>query len=235
MAIDYTKRPAQPAGSSPAAASAATPSTPISLSKITLTKSAPSISLTKAQGAGGQMRVNLNWTQGAAASGGFLKRAVSGGVSGSIDLDLGALWETQDGNKGVVQALGNSFGALDSPPYVFLDGDDRSGKVTGGENLTVNLDQLGKLRRVLVYAFIYEGAPNWAAANAIVTMFPQGAAPIEVRLDEAARDRRFCAIAMLTNDGGNLRVDREVNYIKGTQRHLDEAYGWGLRWAAGRK
>ena len=233
MAIDYTKRPAQPAEPAPATTGRppATPSSPVSLSKITLTKSAPSISLTKAQGAGGQMRVNLNWTQGAPATGGFLKRA----LSGSIDLDLGALWETQDGNKGVVQALGNSFGALDAPPYVFLDGDDRSGTVTGGENLTVNLDQLAKLRRVLVYAFIYEGAPNWAAANAIVTMFPQGAAPIEVRLDEAARDRRFCAIAMLTNDGGNLRVDREVNYIKGTQRHLDEAYGWGLRWAAGRK
>jgi tellurite resistance protein TerA len=229
MAIDYNKRPAKPA-EPPAAAPAATPSS-VSLSKITLTKSAPSISLTKAQGAGGQMRVNLNWTQGAPSTGGFLKRA----LSGSIDLDLGALWETQVGNKGVVQALGNSFGALDAPPYVFLDGDDRSGTVTGGENLTINLDRLDQLRRVLVYAFIYEGAPNWAAANAIVTMFPQGAAPIEVRLDEASRDRRFCAIAMLTNDGGSLRVDREVNYIKGTQRNLDEAYGWGLRWAAGRK
>jgi len=226
MAIDYTKRP-----SPPTQPEAAAPAAPVSLSKITLTKAAPSISLTKAQGAGGQMRVNLNWTQQAPKAGGFLKRMTSGG----IDLDLGALWETADGNKGVVQALGNSFGALDAPPYVFLDGDDRSGSVSGGENLLVNLDQLGKLKRVLIYAFIYEGAPNWAAAGGIVTMFPQGGAPIEVRLDEAAGDRRFCAIAMLTNDGGSLRVDREVNYVKGTQRNLDEAYGWGLQWAAGRK
>lgn len=229
MAIDYTKRPSTPA--QPSAQPTTEPSS-VSLSKVTLTKSAPSISLSKTGGAGGQMRVNLNWTQAAKPTGGFLKRLAG---PGGVDLDLGALWETADGNKGVVQALGNSFGSLNSPPYVLLDGDDRSGAVTGGENLVVNLEHLAKLKRVLIYAYIYEGAANWAAAEGVVTMFPQGAAPIEVRLDEAANDRRFCAIAMLTNDGGSLRIDREVQYVKGSQRHLDEAYGWGLRWAAGRK
>lgn len=214
MGIDYTKRPSG-----------------VSLSKITLTKQAPSLSLTKGQGAGGRMLVNLNWTQGAPPpKRGFFKRA-----SGGIDLDLAALWETADGQKGVVQALGNMYGALDAPPYVHLDGDDRSGSVSGGENLTVNLDHLAQLKRVLIFAYIYEGVPNWAAADAVVTMQPQGAPPIEVRLDEAAGDRRFCAIAMLTNDGGALRVDREVRYVQGSQRQLDEAYGWGMQWTVGRK
>lgn len=199
----------------------------VSFDKVQLTKAAPSVSLSKGQGAGGQMRINLNWDAG---SGGGLFRKRS-----SVDLDLGALWETQDGGKGVVQALGNSFGALDGPPYVLLDGDDRSGSNTAGENLLVNLDHLDRIKRVLIFAYIYEGAPNWAAANGVVTMFPQGAQPVEVRLDDVGGSSKSCAIAMLSNDGGALRIDREVRYFPGVQQDLDTAYGWGMTWTAGRK
>lgn len=225
--VDYTKRPSQP--SQPT--SGAPAGGGVNLSKITLTKAAPSISLTKSGGASGQMRVNLNWTQQSAPSGGFLKRLTTGG---SIDLDLGCLWETKDGQKGVVQALGNQFGNLHRPPYVELDGDDRSGSNTGGENLTVNLDHLDQIKRVLIFAYIYEGVPNWAAADGVVTLYPQGAQPVEVRLDEGS-NRNFCAIAMLTNEGGSLKINREVNYISGSQSDLDRTYGWGMNWTAGRK
>lgn len=203
----------------------------INLSKITLSKAAPSISLAKSSGASGRMRVNLNWTQPAPQRGGLFRKA----AGSSIDLDLACLWETADGRKGVVQALGNAFGSLDAAPYVLLDGDDRSGTNTDGENLLVNLDHLDKIKRVLIFTFIYEGAPNWAAANGVVTLYPQGAAPIEVRLDESSASARTCAIAMLTNEGGALKVDREVRYIDGSQSDLDRAYGWGMNWTAGRK
>lgn len=226
MAIDYTKKPTtsptQPAGGGG-----------VNMSKVTLTKSAPSISLTKGGGASGQMRVNLNWTQQTAKpAGGFLKRLTS---NGSIDLDLGALWETTDGQKGVVQALGNAFGDLNRAPYMLLDGDDRSGSNTGGENLIINLDHLNNLKRAVIFAYIYEGTPNWAAADGVVTLHPQGAAPIEVRLDEAANNKTFCAIALLTNENGALKINREVNYIAGNQSDLDRAYGWGMNWTAGSK
>jgi len=92
MAIDYTKRP----GASPPAAGG------VSLSKVTLTKSAPSVSLTKRGAVGGQLRVNLQWSAGAPQRKGLFGR-VSGG--GGIDLDLACLWEFTDGTKGVVQAL----------------------------------------------------------------------------------------------------------------------------------
>ena len=207
----------------------------VDLGKVQLTKASPSVSLAKGQGAGGRMRVNLNWNQGApgGAKSGLFGRKKSGG--GGIDLDLAALWETTDGNKGVVQALGGSFGAIDAPPYVFLDGDDRSGTSTDGENLFVNLDHLDQLRRVLVFAFIYEGTPAWASAEAVVTLFPQGAAPIEVRLDEASGSAKTCAIAMLTPANGGLTVNREIRYINGFQQDLDVAYSWGMNWSAGRK
>jgi tellurite resistance protein TerA len=213
--VDYT-RPSSPPPSGGG----------VSMSKVTLTKSAPSVSLTKGRGAGGQMRVNLNWESG--RRGLFSKGS-------AVDLDLGCLWETADGSKGVVQALGNAFGALDRPPYVLLDGDDRSGAKSGGENLLVNLDHLDAIKRILVFAYIYEGVPNWAAADAVVTLFPQGAAPIEVRLDEHASGARSCAIALLTNSGAGLTVQREIRYLPGVQRDLDAAYGWGMNWTAGRK
>jgi tellurite resistance protein TerA len=162
----------------------------VSLQKVTLTKSAPSVSLSK-QGGGGRLHVNLNWQSGAPQKGGFLKR-VMGGSSG-IDLDLAALYELSNGRKGVVQALGDSFGSFDGPPFVVLDADDRTGAAVGGENLYVNLAQAAQISRLLIFAFIYEGAASFDQANAVVTLTPAQGAPIEVRLDEQAGGARMCA------------------------------------------
>jgi tellurite resistance protein TerA len=207
-------------------------SEPVSLSKVTLTKSAPAVSLTKPGSAGGLLGVNLNWRQPAAA-GGLFRRKPKG-----VDLDLACLYELTSGEKGVVQALGGSFEAhvtgVDAP-VLRLDADDRSGTSTGGENLTVDLGQLAAIKRVLVFAYIYEGAPNWAEADAVVTLTPAQGPQIEVRLDEHDPQARTCAIALLTNSGGELVVHREVRYVNGTQQALDAAYGWGLQWQAGRK
>lgn len=214
MGIDYTKGSGQPSQ----------PGQPV-----TLTKAAPAVSLAKSAGASGRMRINLNWQQGGQKKGLF-----KGKGSPSIDLDLCCLYELADGRRGGVMALGNQFGSLDGPPYCWLDGDDRSGFNAEGENLFVNLDHLDSIRRILVFAFIYQGAPNWAAAQGVVTLYPQGAGPIEVRLDEARPDNRACGIALLTNEGGALTVRREVVYAPAAD-HLDRHFGWGLNWSSGRK
>jgi tellurite resistance protein TerA len=206
----------------------------VSLSKLTLTKSAPSVSLSKGGAARGQLRVNLNWTSKPAAKGGFFKKLMAAG-SGGIDLDLAALYELADGSKGVVQALGNSFGKLDGAPYVKLDADDRTGSSAAGETLFINLDHTAQLRRVLVFAYIYEGVPAWDQASAVVTLYPVEGPPIEIVLDETRAGARTCAIALLQNSGGDLTVQREVRYIEGAQDALDKAYGWGLDWSPGRK
>jgi tellurite resistance protein TerA len=205
----------------------------VSLNKLTLTKAAPSVSLSKHAPLTGQMRVNLNWNARPQGGGGFLKRLTGGG--GAIDLDLGCLYELADGRKGVVQALGNAFGAYDRPPFIQLDADDRSGSSAGGENLFINLDQAAQIRRILVFAFIYEGVPAWDQADGVVTLFPATGQPIEVRLDENAGGARSCAIAHIDNSHGQFEIRREVQYINGAQDALDRAYGWGMNWQAGRK
>jgi tellurite resistance protein TerA len=231
MGIDYTKRPAsQPAQpAQPAQPSAA----PVSLSKVTLTKSAPTVSLTKQGSSTGMLRVNLNWNARPAGGGGLFKRSAP-----TLDLDLGCLYEFTDGTKGVVQALGNAFTASPkgvSEPVIRLDGDDRSGSNSEGENLLINLGYAQQIKRVLVFALIYQGAANWAAADGVVTLFPATGPQVEVRLDETRDGARICGIALLESRNGELSVRREVNYIEGSQSALDRAYGWGMNWAPGRK
>jgi tellurite resistance protein TerA len=206
----------------------------VSLSKVTLTKAAPTVSLSKQGATGGVLRVNLNWnSRPSGGGGGFFRRREP-----AIDLDLGCLYEFTDGSKGVVQALGNAFSAAapGAPrPSIWLDGDDRSGSNAGGENLFVDLDQARSLRRVLVFAYIYDGVPNWADAQGVVTLFPPAGPQIEVHLDEPRPGARTCAIALLAPAGGDLSVHREIRYVDGTQPELDAAYGWGIRWSAGSK
>lgn len=207
----------------------------IDFNKVTLDKATPTVSLAKSGDGQGTMRVNLNWTAGTAPTGGgFLAKLKAAGTP-SIDLDLGAMYELADGSVGVVQALGNAFGSLNRPPHIHLDGDDRSGSNTAGENLHISLADIRQFRRILIFAYIYEGAPNWSAANGVVTLFPTAGPQVEVRLDSADNQATSCAIAMLHSNGHELTVTREVRYIRGSQQQVDQAYGFGMNWTTGRK
>ncbi|MEW1688808.1 TerD family protein [Streptomyces sp. NPDC091265] len=213
---------------------------PVRLTKVTLTKEAPSVSLAKQGGTSGSMRVNLNWEvrKQFKGWGSKLGRAVANHAD--LDLDLCALYELTDGRKGVVQALGNAFGALQQPPYIHLDGDDRTGAVASGENLTINLDEKTRIRRILIFVTIYEGARSFADLHATVTLQPQHGAAIDFSLDECTVPSTVCALALITSTGGDLTVQREARYLvpqRGVspQRTIDQAYGWGMNWTPGRK
>ncbi|KPI28513.1 Tellurium resistance [Actinobacteria bacterium OV320] len=218
----------------------APPVAPVRLTKVTLTKAAPSVSLSKQGGTSGALRVNLNWEVRKQFSGWGSKRGRAVAMHNDLDLDLCALFELADGRKGVVQALGNAFGALHQPPYVHLDGDDRTGALASGENLTVNLDHTNDFRRILVFVTIYEGARSFADLHATVTLQPQFGAAIDFSLDECTVPSTVCALALITNNGGDLVVQREARYLvpeRGVspQRTVDYTYGWGMNWTPGRK
>ena len=216
------------------------PTAPVRLSKVTLTKAAPSVSLTKQGGTSGARRVNLNWEVRKQFSGWGSKRGRAVAMHADLDLDLCALYELADGRKGVVQALGNAYGSLQQPPYIHLDGDDRTGASASGENLTVNLDHIRDFRRILVFVTIYEGARSFADLHATVTLQPQHGAAIDFSLDECTVPSTVCALALITNTGGDLVVQREARYLvpdRGVspQRTVDRIYGWGMNWTPGRK
>ncbi|MFW3464905.1 TerD family protein [Streptomyces microflavus] len=226
--------------SAPAPAPAPAPPQPVRLTKITLTKAAPSVSLAKQGGTSGSLRVNLNWEVRKQFKGWGAKLGRAVAMHGDLDLDLCALYELTDGRKGVVQALGNAFGSLSQPPFIHLDGDDRTGSLSSGENMTVNLDRKDQLRRVLIFVTIYEGARSFADLHATVTLQPQNGAAIDFSLDECTVPSTVCALALITNNGGDLTVQREARYLvpdRGVspQRTIDAAYGWGMNWTPGRK
>lgn len=224
----------------PATAPPAPSAEPVRLTKVTLTKAAPSVSLTKQGGTSGAMRVNLNWQVRKQFSGWARKLGRPVAMHDDLDLDLCCLYELSDGSKGVVQALGNAFGALHQPPFIHLDGDDRTGAVSTGENLTISLDHQRYFRRILVFVTIYEGARSFADLHATVTLQPQYGAPVDFSLDECTVPSTVCALALITNTGSDLVVQREARYLvpdRGVspQRTVDYAYGWGMNWTPGRK
>lgn len=218
--------------SSEAVARPVPPPSPVRLEKITLEKKGQHISLEKRGRGFDEIVVNLNWNRDQKAGSGFLGRMMS--TAQGIDLDLGCLFQLQDGRAGAVQALGDSFGSLQQAPYIQLMGDDRTGESAAGEFLHINGRQWDQIKRVLIYAFIYEGVPNWSAANAVVTLKTPGQPTLEVHLDNHRNDRGMCAIAMLENQGGNLHVTKLVEYFQ-NHLYMDRAYGFGLRWVAGSK
>ncbi|MGW5661326.1 TerD family protein [Streptomyces sp. NPDC003758] len=239
LATDYGITVDEPQHAAPPAAPAA-PTTPVRLTKVTLTKQAPSVSLAKQGGTSGAMRVNLNWQVRGQYSGRGREQGRAVPRHADLDLDLCALYELSDGSKGVVQALGNAFGSLHRPPYIHLDGDDRTGALDTGENLTVNLDHKDRFRRILVFVTIYEGARSFADLHATVTLQPRHGVPVEFFLDECTVPSTVCALALITNTGGDLVVQREARYLvpeRGVspQRTVDRAYGWGMNWTPGRK
>ncbi|MFJ8822649.1 TerD family protein [Streptomyces sp. NPDC102467] len=225
---------------SPPAMAAPPAPEPVRLTKVTLTKAAPTVSLAKQGGTSGTMRVNLNWEMRKQFSGWGSKRGRATAGHRDLDLDLCALFELADGRKGVVQALGNAFGSLYQPPYIHLDGDDRNGTVATGENLGINLDHKDAFRRILIFVTIYEGARSFADLHATVTLQPLNGAPIDFSLDECTVPSTVCALALITHDGGDLTVQREARYLvpaRGVspQRTVDQVYGWGMNWTPGRK
>lgn len=209
------------------------PQSKINLNKITLDKRNSQISLQKQDQDFGEIKINLNWNQRPqqTQSGGFFKKLLN--QNQGIDLDLGCLFEMKNGHKSVIQALGSQFGDFDSFPFIKLSADDRTGALKEGEWLRINGKQWQQIHRVVLFAFIYEGVPNWAETDAVVTIYVPDQPPIEVRLSEG-QPLGMCGIVELVNKGGSIQVQRHVRYVRG-HRELDQAFGFGMRWVAGSK
>ncbi|MEQ8144074.1 Tellurium resistance [Streptomyces sp. OP7] len=216
---------------------------------IELTKRHGHVSLTKQGAATGHLRINLSWRMRTSDFGGpqresllrhpfkALKPPEVVGHSQSmvnVDLDLGCLYELQDGTKGVVQPLGGFLGDVNDPPYVKLSGDDRFGSASG-ETMYVNLDQREHIKRLLVFAYIYDQTPAFDRTQAVVTLYPSNGPRIEISLDERHPQARSCAVVMIENVKNEILVHREVRFVYGFQAELDRLYGWGLQWGRGFK
>ncbi|MFG3617203.1 TerD family protein [Nocardia sp. NPDC047654] len=197
-----------------------------SFGKLSLTKEFPSVSLTAHGATSGIMRVNLTW-------------ASPQGASGAVDLDLCCFWELIDGRKGDIRPVGD-YGSLERPPFIRLDTDDRSGASAAGENLEIDLGHGPGFRRILLFATLYDGAADFRGIGTTATLYPAGAAPIELSVDGCADGSRDVVLALIENTGTELVVCREGRFVPPPPNRprwgvteVDKAYDWGLDWVRG--
>ena len=203
---------------------------PISLTKVTLEKQGQRTSISLKKDSSPQpIHVNLNWDRGGAVKKGLFGIPIS---RGDADLDLGCMYLMKDGDRGVIQALGNRFGSERFAPYILLDKDDRSGQAQDGENLLVLRPEM--IQQVLVFAFIYEGTSDFTSVGGRLNIKDAGGNEIFIRLNNPDPHRTFCAIAMFENVGGRIEVSKEERYFTGHQ-DCDQHYGFGFQWKAGSK
>ena len=236
--INMTKPGSSSSVPSSSSSSPVNTSRPISLTKVTLEKSGQSARISLQKVGTQRVHVNLNWESRSgnaapAPSGGFLGKLL-GSLSGAgkaADLDLGCMYELSSGEVGVIQALGGNFGASGQPPFIKLDQDDRTGAVAGGENLYIERPDL--VRKVLIFAFIYEGAGNFSEVGGRLSFTDPQGNEIKMNLSNPA-SLPFCAVALVQAHGGELVITKEEKYFPG-HRQCDEAYGFGFNWKAGRK
>lgn len=198
----------------------------VRLGKVTLDKRGAErrVSLRK-DGSSQPFHFNLNWRQNRAVSG-LLKR------QGNADLDLGCLVEMRDGTKTVIQPLGQNFGSRERSPFIYLDKDDRSGASADGENLYLYRPDL--IKRVLVFAMIYEGAPDFQSVAAHLLIRGQDGSETEVVLDSPQSSLKWCAICMVEGTDDGIRLVKEERYFT-SARYADEHYHFGFNWTPGRK
>ena len=203
----------------------------------------------KKKGAASDITVNLNWKTNA-------------------DLDLGCFYELNDGTKMVIDGIQFSQGrggprnvqtlqgCYTQSPYIWHMGDDTSGsQMSDGEFILINPDGYSHIKRMTIYAFIYEGVANWSQTDAKIIVKVPGNPEIVVDMSKEAQagtqensgffsklmgggggsGGNFCAIAGLDFIGQeSIRVTKHVTFHGGHDA-CDNAYNWGMQWTAGSK
>lgn len=152
-----------------------------------------------------------------------------------VDLDLGVLYELSDGTRGAIQAFGEKFGSYDSPPFIALSGDERTGCAEGhDESMLVNGQHWDKIKRILVYIYIYDGAPRWSQINPQIILDVPGENDLVVTLGAHNDALALCAVGGIENIRGGIKLTNYTEYFPG-HAEMDRAFGFGLDWEDGQK
>ena len=161
----------------------------------------------------------------------FFKKARKVG----IDLDIGCLYEMVDGTRGSLQAFGGKFGDFDAAPFVSLSGDERTGNSQGDDEfLLINGRKWREIKRMLIYIYIYDGAPSWSVINPQVVIDVPGEDDLYVTLNAHDDALSLCAVGELESIRGGVRLTNRTEYFPGHDE-MDRAFGYGLEWADGKK
>jgi len=196
-----------------------------------------SISPSKEAGAEGfeSIVIGAAWDNIKTQNSGFFGKLFKKARKVGVDLDVGCLYEMQDGTRGALQAFGEKFGSINKPPFIALSEDERTGDSEGNdEHLTINGAHWRDVKRVLVYLYIYKGAMNWSELKPQLVIDVPGENDLYVTLKHHNDALDLCAVGELENVRGGIRLTNRTEYFPGHQE-MDRAFGFGLDWADGKK
>ena len=181
------------------------------------------------------MLIGVAWDNIQVEEAGFFGKMFKKVRQQGVDLDIGCLYEMQDGTRGAIQAFGEKFGNYDKPPFMQLSGDEQTGDSEGhDEFIMVNGTHWNDIKRVLVYIYIYEGAPRWSEINPQIILDVPGEDDLIVTLGAHDDALALCAVGGLENVRGGIKLTNYTEYFPG-HYEMDRAFGFGLEWGDGQK
>lgn len=181
------------------------------------------------------IKIGAVWDSMPVKKAGLLGKIVKKAAKKGVDLDIGCLYEMEDGTRGAIQAFGEKFGDYKNAPYMALSGDERTGDAEGeDEYILVNGAHWGKVKRLLIYIYIYGGATHWAEINPEVVIDVPGENDLILTLSSYNDALDLCAIGGLEQVRGGIKLTNYTEYFPGHEE-MDRAFGFGLQWADGRK
>jgi tellurite resistance protein TerA len=162
----------------------------------------------------------------------FFKKKIE---KAGVDIDLGCLYELQNGMRGGMQAFGEIHGSLDEAPWIFLSGDERRGDRAGpDEIIRINGAHWKDIERILLYVYIYDGARNWDSVRPQIQVRVPGEEPMIVSLHARKTNMSVCAVAQIENVRGGIKLTSLLEYYPG-HAEMDRAFGYGIDWVSGQK
>lgn len=188
-------------------------------------------------GAGGLGKIIIGaaWENIEVQESGFFGKLFKKVTRQGVDIDLGCLYELEDGTRGAIQAFGDMLGQYDGEPYIRLSGDERTGNAEGhDEHLEVNGAEWSKIKRMVVYVYIYDGAHHWDDIRPEIHVLVDDHSPMIVKPTLQHTHLSVCAIATIENYRGAIRLTNHTEYFPG-HAEMDRAFGFGLEWDDGRK
>jgi tellurite resistance protein TerA len=181
------------------------------------------------------IRIGAAWDNIAVEQGNFFQRLFKKAKKEGIDIDLGCLYELNNGKRGAVQAFGQMFGAYKAEPYILLSGDEKTGDSIGhDEFIMINGDKWNEIKRILIYVYIYDGEIDWDEIKPQIQVIVPDQPPLIVRPQAHQDELDVCAIAGIENIRGNIKLTNYTEYFPG-HAEMDRAFGYGLQWDDGEK
>lgn len=182
-----------------------------------------------------QIRIGAAWDNVQVEKAGFFTKLLKKATQQGVDLDLGCLYELQNGKRGAIQAFGELYGDYDQPPFIRHSGDERTGDKEGDdEYIEINGAQWSEIKKILIYVYIYDGVPDWKSLRPRIGVMVEGEAPLVAEPSIHDSKLSVCVVAGLENVRSGIKMTNYTEYFPG-HAEMDRAFGFGLKWADGAK